>query len=141
MSFKRLGYTAFFGLSLLSQMGFAAQETMVFKNHHGSILELTIAENDSVTGYFTTQVATKDCPQVIGQKRPVVGFLTGNAMTLSIDYPSCGSVLSIVGNIEKDKQTIDTTWIVAHQVASTKNENNLVARFIGHNSYHRIANS
>ena len=139
MSLKKIGYTAVFGLSLLSQMTFAAQETMIFKNHYGSILELNVTDNENITGFFTTQVATKDCPQVIGQKRPVVGFLTGNALTLSVDYPSCGSVLSIIGNLEKDKKTIDTTWVVAHQVASLNSEKHLLSRFIGHNTYQRVS--
>ena len=138
MNFKKLSYTALLGFSILSQAGFAAQETMTFKNRHGSILELNIADNDSITGYFTTQVVTKDCPKAVGQKRPIVGFLTGNALTISIDYPSCGSVLSIIGNFEKDKKSIDTTWVVAHQVASLNNEKDLIARFIGHNTYRRI---
>lgn len=110
---------------------------MVFKNNYGSILEITVNDDDSVQGYFTTKVATKDCPQVVGQKRPVVGFLTGNALTLSIDYPSCGSALSIIGNLKKDNNIIDTTWVAAHQVDPTKDR--LSARFIGHNKYKRIS--
>ena len=137
MNLKRLGYTAVLSFAFLSQMSFAAeQETMVFKNLHGSILEITIGKDDSVQGYFTTKVATKDCQQVVGQKRPVVGFLTGNALTLSIDYPSCGSALSIIGNL-KDKKFLDTTWIATHQADPSKNS--LSAQFMGHNKYIRIS--
>jgi hypothetical protein len=135
MNFKRLGYTALFSLSLGSQMGFAAPEPMVFKNNYGSILEISVADNTSVTGYFTTKVATKDCPQVINQKRPVVGFLSGNALTLSINYPDCGSAVSIIGNLKDDNKSIDTTWMIAHQLASA---NNLNAQFIGHQNYQRV---
>ncbi|WP_043873244.1 avidin/streptavidin family protein [Legionella massiliensis] len=137
MSFKILGCTAFLGFSLICQTGFAA-ETMVFKNENGSVLELSAGENSTVSGYFTTAVATKECQQAVGQKRPVVGFLTGNALTLSIAYPDCGSALSIIGNLKDDNKAIDTTWVVSHQLASAKNQG-LAAQFIGHNIYQRIS--
>lgn len=137
MRVKHIGYAAALSLAILSQTGFSAQETMVFKNNYGSTLEITVNEDDSVQGFFTTTVATKDCQQVVGQKRPVVGFLTGNALTLSIYYPSCGSALSIIGNLKKDNKIIDSTWVATHQVDPTKDA--LSARFIGHNKYKRIS--
>lgn len=137
MLFKQLGYAAIIGLSVFSQASFAA-DTMVFKNDKGSVLELTVAKEGDVTGYFTTAVASKECQQAIGQKRPVVGYLTGNAFTISIDYPDCGSALSIIGNIAENKKSLDTTWVVAHQTVNNK-QPNLGARFIGHNSYTRVS--
>lgn len=137
MRMKRLGYTALLSFAFLGQMSFAAeQEKMVFKNHYGSILEITAGKDGSIQGYFTTKVATKDCQQVIGQKSPVVGFLTGNALTLSIHYPSCGSAVSIIGNF-KDKKNLDTTWIAAHQIDPSKNS--LSSQFMGHNKFTRIS--
>ncbi|STX39910.1 avidin/streptavidin family protein [Legionella feeleii] len=136
MLFKQLGYAALLGLSVVSQAGFAA-DAMVFKNEKGSVLELTVAKEGNVTGYFTTAVASKECQQAIGQKRPLVGYLTGNAFTISIDYPDCGSALSIIGNIAENKKSLDTTWVVAHQALSNQ-QPNLGARFIGHNSYTRV---
>jgi hypothetical protein len=135
MKFKNLGSVVLFGGSLISQAGFATQQTMVFKNNYGSILELIVAEDSSVKGYFTTKVATKDCPQAIGQKRPVLGFLAGNALSLSINYPDCGSALSINGNLKEKNQAMDTTWIVSHQLVSV---NTLKAQFIGNNIYKRV---
>ncbi|WED42736.1 avidin/streptavidin family protein [Legionella cardiaca] len=125
------------GLIMLSQASFA-EEKMVFKNGKGSVLELSSTKEGALTGYFTTAVASKECQQVIGQKRPVVGFLTGNAFTISIDYPDCGSALSIVGNLGKDNKTLDTTWVVVHQ-AAVQRKKDLGARFMGHNTYHRIS--
>ncbi|WP_019215553.1 avidin/streptavidin family protein [Legionella tunisiensis] len=134
MLFKQLGYAAILGLSVVSQVSFAA-DTMIFKNEKGSVLELAVAKEGAV---FTTAVASKECQQAIGQKRPVVGYLTGNAFTISIDYPDCGSALSIIGNIAANKKSLDTTWVVAHQAVNNQ-QPNLGARFIGHNSYTRVS--
>ncbi|KTC86984.1 avidin/streptavidin family protein [Legionella brunensis] len=141
MQFKKISHIlAISGLIALSQASFAvdtANEKMVFKNEKGSVLELTSSKDGSLSGYFTTAVASKECQQAVGQKRPVVGFLTGNAFTISIDYPDCGSALSIIGNLSQDNKFLDTTWMVVHQAPASKNKD-LGARFMGNNSYNRI---
>ncbi|KTD20931.1 Avidin family [Legionella lansingensis] len=129
-------YLALGGLIVLSQSGLAAEDKMVFKNEKGSVLELVKSQEGALTGSFTTAVASKECQQAVGQKRPIVGYLTGNAFTISIDYPDCGSALSIIGNLSQDNKTLDTTWVVAHQAPATRKD--LSARFIGHNTYTRV---
>lgn len=141
MQFKKLGHALVVsGLIMTTQTSFAttAEEKMVFKNEKGSVLEFTSNKEGALTGYFTTAVASKDCQQAVGKKRPLVGFLTGNAFTVSIDYPDCGSALSIVGNMGKENKSLDTTWVVVHQAPAASNKD-LGATFVGHNSYKRVS--
>jgi hypothetical protein len=123
---------------LLPQAINAQQNTITFKNQRGSILELNVLENNKIDGYFTTAVASKTCPQAIDQKRPIIGYITGNALTFSVVYPMCNSVLSVTGNISKDKKVIDTLAILNKQADDVTHEGP-GARFIGHDSYEKIA--
>ena len=49
-----------------------------------------------------------------------------------INYPTCGSVVSLTGHINSNKDTIDTIAIIAHQASIT---NDLGAQFITHDIF------
>ncbi|MFJ1266949.1 avidin/streptavidin family protein [Legionella lytica] len=138
MSFKTIFYSTIIASSLLSQSINAQENTTVFKNQRGSTLELNLLENNKIEGYFTTAVASKTCPQVINQKRPLIGYVSGNALTFSIVYPMCNSVLSFTGNMSKDKKTIDTLSILNKQAEDIIHEGP-GARFIGHDIFEKTA--
>src|SRR5438445_109335 len=100
-------------LSFFNQNIFAGNNAITYKNTRGSILKLQINSDNTLTGFFTTAVASKECQQVIGMKRPIVGYIAKNALTFSVSYPECG-VVNFIGNIEDNQKIIDTTAIVAH---------------------------
>lgn len=135
MKLKNICYLAMV-LSLFNQSVFAEHNTMIYKNTHGSTLELQINSDNTLTGYFTTAVASKECQQAIGMKRPIVGYIAKNALTFSVSYPECG-VLTFVGNIENHQKTIDTIDIVAHPSKQIAKEGP-GARMISHDTFNRI---
>lgn len=137
MNLKVIGSTAIVACTLICQPINAAQNTLTFKNQRGSVVELNLLENNQVEGYFTTAVASKACPQAIGTKRPVRGYTVGNALTFSVVYPMCNSVLIITGNFAKDQRAIDTMSILNLQAEDVTHEGP-GARFIGHDTYKKV---
>lgn len=136
MKFKSLAF--FVGCSFfLSSFAFAAGETITYKNTRGSELKLQFLLNNSVTGTFTTAVASKDCQQAIGVERPIMGFTAKNSLGFIVNYPECGSVVTFIGNIEEDKSLIDTTAIVAHPSVHIAKEGP-GARMISHDMFMRV---
>jgi hypothetical protein len=113
-----------------------ATSTIVYRNTKGSILYLNINPNNTLTGSFISAVASKECPQAIGMKRPIVGFVAKNAVTISISYPECG-VVNLIGNIEDNKNVIDAFYVVAHPSHDIAKEGP-GARMIGHDVFHRM---
>jgi hypothetical protein len=136
MKLKTVGYAVLVGAALLNQAAFAGKQ--MFMNERGSVLELNILPDNKVEGSFKTAVASKSCPQAINQKRPITGYIVGNAITFSVVYPMCESVLSITGNISKDEHSIDTVSILNKQADDVTREGP-GARFIGHDTYTKIA--
>jgi hypothetical protein len=134
MKFKIIGCTIVMSL-ILNQAIHA--ETVSYKNTRGSLLTLHFTSEGQVTGSFTTAVATKQCPEVIGKERPVSGYLAGNAIVISVGYPSCGSVVSLIGNFNKDKRVIDTTGLVAHQMGTVL-PNGPSVQFITHDVFTKM---
>lgn len=137
MNFKALCFVTIISSTIVCQPIYAVQNTMIFKNQRGSILELNSLADNKIEGYFTTAVASKACPDAIGTKRPIVGYTVGNAMTFSVVYPMCNSVLSITGNFSKNQASIDTISILNLQSDDIIHEGP-GARFIGHDSYKKI---
>lgn len=135
MNLKSFGIALALCSSLVQQSAFAKTEIISYANTRGSVLTLDFAENN-LSGTFTTAVASKDCQEAIGMERPIVGFITGNALTFSVTYPSCGSVVTFIGNIENNKKTIDTTAIVAHQSTDTLKDGP-GARMLSHDVFTR----
>ena len=138
MNFKTFFYATTIISSLLSQSALAEQNTITFKNQRGSILELNRLPDNKVEGYFTTAVASKTCPDAINKKRPITGYIVGNALTFSVVYPMCESVLSVTGNIDETQESIDTISILNKQATDITHEGP-GARFIGHDSYNKIS--
>lgn len=138
MNFKVICSTTLLAATLFCQPLHASHDKLTFKNQRGSVLELNVLDDNKIEGYFTTAVASKTCPEAIGKKRPVLGYIVGNAITLSVVYPKCGSVLSITGNLGKNQKTIDTISILNRQAEDITHEGP-GARFIGHDSYKQIS--
>ena len=137
MKFKPFFYATTIASSLLYHSAFAEQTTITFKNQRGSILELNILSDNKIEGYFTTAVASKTCPQAINKKRSITGYIVGNALTFSVVYPMCDSVLSVSGNLDKTENSIDTISILNKQADDITHEGP-GARFIGHDFYKKI---
>jgi hypothetical protein len=110
-----LKFICFFAVivSLFNQNAFAEKNAIHYKNTRGSSLELQINPDNTLSGFFVTAVASKECQQAIGMKRPIIGYIAKNAITFSVNYPDCG-VVTFIGNIEDNKKIIDTTAMVAH---------------------------
>lgn len=108
--------------------------TFNFQNQRGSVLNIMMLDNHSITGTFTTAVASKTCPQAVNQTRPIKGYWIGNAVSFSVFYPDCGSVLSIIGNLSQDQTSLDTMSILNKQAEDVTTEGP-GARFIGHDFY------
>jgi hypothetical protein len=122
--------------SLFTQSVFAESNVLTYKNTKGSILQLKINPDNTLTGSFTTAVASKECQQAIGMKRPLVGYIAKNAIAFSVSYPECG-VVTIIGNIEDDQKLIDTTALVAHPTNHFAKEGP-GARMISHDVFSRV---
>ncbi len=134
MQLKNICFTAIC-LSIISQNIFAADDSLTFKNQRGSVLHLTIHSDNTLDGYFTTAVASKSCQQYIGKKRPIMGYIVKNALTVSASYPECG-VLTYIGHINENQKMIDVTAVVAHpSQPSTKEWND--AKMLGHDVFIR----
>lgn len=121
---------------ILSQNSYAENKIITYKNTRGSILKLQINSDNTLSGYFTTAVASKECQQAIGMKRPIVGYIAKNALTFSVSYPECG-VLNFIGNIENKQTVIDTTAIVAHPSSQIEKEGP-GARMISHDVFIKV---
>lgn len=114
-SVKRIKLSAvILSLSLASQ-GLLADEPITYKNKRGSLLELHFNPNNELTGTFTTAVASKECKDVIGAKQPIIGYADGSAISLSVNYPSCGSIVTLIGHINTNKDRMDIIALIAHQ--------------------------
>jgi len=61
----------------------------------------------------------------------------GNAITFSVVYPTCESVLSVCGNLDNEKNTIDTLSILNKQAGDITREGP-GARFIAHDFYQKM---
>jgi hypothetical protein len=139
-------YAAALGSLLLAQSAFAAEAThaaqkeniITFKNQRGSVLELRVLPDNKLAGFFTTAVASKSCPQAINVKRPIRGYTVENALSFTMAYPQCGSVISIIGNFDKTKNSIDTIWVVNRQASDVTHEGP-GSRLIGHDTYTKIS--
>lgn len=108
-----------------------------YKNARGSNLTVQVDENNNITGTFTTAVATKQCPQAVGVEQSIIGYIVNNALTISIAYPDCGSVLTFIGNIDKNSGYIDVTSILAQQSNKILDNGNGV-QLITHDTFKRL---
>lgn len=115
MKLSTIACAVLLGLSFANEAAFANQTTVNYKNSRNSTLELNFNGEDGLTGSFTTAVASKECQDVIGVARPVIGYILGNAITFSVDYPTCGSVVTFSGHLNEDKSKIETIAMVTHQ--------------------------
>ena len=136
MKFRQMCFTGVV-LSLLGMNVMAENNFLSYKNTRGSILKLQINPDNSVTGFFTSAVASKECQKAIGMQRPITGYIEKNALAFSVNYPGCG-VVTFIGNIEDNQKTIDTTAMITHTADSSSKEG-MKARMITHDVFSRMA--
>ena len=108
-----------------------------YKNARGSVLKLKFNDDNTITGTFITAVASKECQQAIGTRKPVTGYITKNSIAFVVSYPECGAVVSLAGNIEDNKSLIDTTAIIVHSTAHIATEGP-GARMISHDVFNKV---
>ena len=137
MTFKNLICATTIVASLFCQTSFAAQDKMIFKNKRGSVLEFAVLADNKIEGHFTTAVASPSCPQAVNKKRPIIGYIIGNAVTFSVVYPMCDSLLTVSGNFSKTKTGIDTLSILNKQALDIRHEGP-GARMIGHDFFKKV---
>lgn len=123
-------------LAFFTQNAFAENNVIHYKNTRGSTLELKIHPDNTLSGFFVTAVASKECQQAIGMKRPIIGFIAKNAITFSVNYPECG-VVTFIGNLEDNQKIIDTTAMVAHLSQQITKEGP-GARMISHDIFKQV---
>lgn len=127
MKFKRHMMVGFAASCLLigSVQLHAATQTAVYKNQRGSVLFLTWQNEQNnagkLTGTFTTAVAR--CKSALDNSAPVTGYYNGNAVALTINYPACGSVVAMTGNLTNNNNELQTIWLVAKGADDPVHEN------------------
>jgi len=125
--------------TIAAQASVLDNNTLTYENQRGSTLVLKghkLTKNTgTITGTFTTNVASKNCQSVIGKPTPIKGYYDGNAITISKIFPKCGVAIATIGNLEKNKK-LDMLWIVAFQGKQTETED-WNTRMIGHDIYSR----
>lgn len=116
-------------------------QTFKFRNQRGSTLSITKQQTGNnagtITGTFSSAVASKDCQQMIGKPVPVTGVYNGNAIAFSINYPQCNTVVGMVGNFN-GSNTIETIWIDNNQGSNTQGQD-WDTRVIGHDEFQRVS--
>ena len=83
-----------------------------YKNQAGSGLTLNFKEDGSLSGTFSTKIASRACQQYVDQARPIAGFYAGTTLSFTVSFPACGSTVAFVGTFTQNKD-LDTLWLVA----------------------------
>jgi hypothetical protein len=111
----------------------------VYKNQRNSelVLKWDSSKNDSgvLTGTFKTAVG--DCKKDVGIPVPVTGYYNQNTITLSINFPHCKQVVSMVGNFNTSKDSLSTIWLNA-KVAADSMHKDWNTNLIGMDTYQKI---
>lgn len=137
MKFKRIVCVIIVSVCLIANAKSIQNKSITYKNSRGSILNLESLNNEPLTGSFVTAVATPQCPKAVGMKRPITGLVVKNAITISVSYPECGSVLTLIGNIDERNGTIETTALLAQQADQIYKKGNS-AQVITHDTFKRV---
>jgi len=118
-----------------------ANKTVQFRNHHGS--KFTVIGHKkghlsgTFTGTFTSAVALPHCSRIVNKARPITGFYNGNAISITVNYPSCGTILTWIGNVDR-KQNFHAMWLDTTQAADPHGKN-FGSRTIGHEVFQAIS--
>lgn len=85
-------------LSFFTQVVFAA-DLITYTTERGSVLELGINEDHSITGFFTVNLTTKFCPEMTGLRKPITGNSESNTVNFIVSYPECHADLIFAGKL------------------------------------------
>ena len=99
-----------------------------YKNQAGSSLTLNFKEDGSLSGTFSTEIASRACQQYVGQARPIAGFYAGTTLSFTVSFPACGSTVAFIGTFSQNKD-LDTLWLVA---------GGMDGHAIGHDTFKRV---
>ena len=131
-----IGMICVFSLSTLVHA--QTPQTLSLKNQRGSTMNITLIDEGNSTGTikgsFTTAVG--NCQIEVGKPMALSGFYSGNAVTLSVNYPKCKKTIAMTGHFNADRTELDTLWMVAEESADPKGKN-WNANIVGSDHYQR----
>ena len=127
-------------LACLSTNVMASTSTQyTFKNQRGSVMSFTMQEHGdnagSISGTFTTAVG--NCQIEVGKPMPITGFYSGNALSLSVNYPKCKKTIAMTGHLSQDKTELNTLWLVAEESTDPKGKH-WNANIVGSDAFKQI---
>ena len=127
-------FVALLSVSALSAFAKTHQNPLVgnWVNQRGSKLIISDVKGDRLTGSFITAVAKHK--QCIGKAVPVMGFINGNGLSLSMDFRACRapSTISLIGKINGNQ--LETMFMEQESGANKWN-----SRVINHDEYHKAS--
>ncbi|MDX7902465.1 avidin/streptavidin family protein [Acinetobacter baumannii] len=105
-------------------------------NELGSTLIIKSANNQQITGEYKT---AKGAPTPT-ESFPLVGFISGDLISFTVNFGIYGSLTSWVGQhtIEKAKEVIKSTWVLAKNIKDEDEDKNIWGSVLtGSNSFTR----
>lgn len=136
---SKLESLALISILSLSTLAHAQPQTLTFKNQRGSTMNITLTEEGNSTGTikgtFTTAVGS--CQIEVGKPMALAGFYSGNAVTLSVNYPKCKKTIAMIGHFTKDRTELNTLWMVAEESADPQGKN-WNANIVGSDHYAKL---
>jgi hypothetical protein len=117
----------FFAVAISETADAADHGEIKYRNQRGSMMVLNWhsdkdekANTGTLTGTFTSTVG---CKAGVNKPMPIMGVYSGNAISLSINFPECHSVVAITGNINADASELQTLWLRAGDVKDAAGKN------------------
>lgn len=103
-----------------------AQSPVVqYKNQRGSVIAMTLQDEGNnagtLKGTFTTAVG--NCQAEVGKPMALSGFYSGNAVTISVNYPKCKKTVAMTGHFSEDRSQLHTLWLVAEESNDPRGKN------------------
>lgn len=108
----------------------------VWKNELDSEMDLQVDASGNVTGAYRTGVGAPGKTESFS----LVGFASGDLLTLTVNFGKYGSLTSWVGQHteEKGQRVIKCMWLLASNVEDTEEPKKLWgAVMTGYNNFHR----
>lgn len=115
--------------SIVTFLACACMATTVFattyRNQNESMLVLTktnkTPNTGTLTGSFTTAVG--DCKPDMNRPMPITGVFNAQTIAIAINFPDCGQVIAMTGQVDSTGDTLNTTWLDTNTKAGAWNSN------------------